>query len=157
MAADPLTNTRSDEGLLHTVGVFADPEWARRGIDALLADRFAPDSISVIAVRSPAADALFPEAPPPTTTELEGLGQVCGYGPLVDLLAGGGLLAKSGLAVALRRAGFQAHDGRIFQALLARGGVLVSVTSSRRAADALARLHAFGAGNAAIGAWLGRV
>jgi hypothetical protein len=35
--------------------------------------------------------------------------------------------------------------------------VLVAVHNEPRAADALARLHAYGAGNAAIGAWTGRV
>jgi hypothetical protein len=49
------------------------------------------------------------------------------------------------------------HDGQIFETLVERGGVLVAVLSEPRAADALARLHAYGGGNAAIGAWVGRV
>ncbi len=57
----------------------------------------------------------------------------------------------------MRRAGFQAHDGRIFEALTGRGGILVSIRSEPRAADALALLHSYGGGNAAIGAWTGRV
>jgi len=57
----------------------------------------------------------------------------------------------------MRRAGFQAHDGAIFERLVARGGILVGVDSEARAADALATLHAYGAGNAAIGAWAGRL
>jgi hypothetical protein len=35
--------------------------------------------------------------------------------------------------------------------------VLVAVRNEPRAADALAKLHAYGGGNAAIGAWTGRV
>ena len=53
--------------------------------------------------------------------------------------------------------GFQAHDGYIYEALTGRGGVLVAVHNEPRAADALAKLHAYGGGNAAIGAWTGRV
>ena len=41
----------------------------------------------------------------------------------------------------MRRVGFQAHDGRIFEVLTARGGVLVAIHSEPRAADALAILH----------------
>ena len=37
------------------------------------------------------------------------------------------------------------------------GGVLVAIHSEPRAADALAVLHSYGGGNAAIGAWTGRV
>ena len=57
----------------------------------------------------------------------------------------------------MRRVGFQAHDARIFDALTARGGVLVAIQGDPRAADALAILHSYGGGNAAIGAWAGRV
>ena len=66
-------------------------------------------------------------------------------------------LTGGGLGAAMRRAGFQQHDGYIFETLTARGGVLVAVSSEPRAADALASLHAYGGGNAAIGAWTGRV
>jgi hypothetical protein len=57
----------------------------------------------------------------------------------------------------MRRVGFQSHDGRIFELLTARGGILVSIHSEPRAADALAIFHSYGGGNAAIGAWTGRV
>jgi hypothetical protein len=57
----------------------------------------------------------------------------------------------------MRRVGFQAHDGRIFHVLTGRGGVLIAIHSEPRAADALAVLHSYGGGNAAIGAWTGRV
>ena len=57
----------------------------------------------------------------------------------------------------MRRVGFQAHDGRIFETLTGRGGVLVAIRTEPRAADALAILHSYGGGNAAIGAWTGRV
>ena len=79
-------------------------------------------------------------------------------GPLVDALQGPDRdLAKLGLAGTMRRIGFQSHDGRIFEALTGRGGILVSIRSEPRAADALALLHSYGGGNAAIGAWTGRV
>jgi hypothetical protein len=83
---------------------------------------------------------------------------VIAIGPLVEALQGddGGLM-KVGLGLSMRRAGFQAHDGHIFETLLDRGGVLVSIRNEPRAADALGVLHAYGGGNAAIGAWTGRV
>ena len=77
---------------------------------------------------------------------------------VVDALQGDARdLAKLGLAGTMRRVGFQAHDGRIFEALAGRGGILVAIRSEPRAADALALLHSYGGGNAAIGAWTGRV
>ena len=49
-----------------------------------------------------------------------------------------GPLGRAGIAATHRwRAGFQAHDGYIFETLTARGGVLVGV--HKRAADALGR------------------
>ena len=79
-------------------------------------------------------------------------------GSLLDALQGPTRdLPKLGLAGTLRRVGFQAHDGRIFEALVGRGGVLVAIQSESRAADALAILHSYGGGNAAIGAWTGRL
>jgi hypothetical protein len=77
-------------------------------------------------------------------------------GPLVDALDEGEL-RKLGLAPILRRVGFQQHDGRIFETLTGRGGVLVAIRSEPAAAEALALLHSYGGGNAAIGAWSGRV
>ena len=66
-------------------------------------------------------------------------------------------LPKLGLAGTMRRVGFQSHDGRIFDALTKKGGVLVAIKTEPRAADALAILFSYGGGNAAIGAWTGRV
>ena len=90
--------------------------------------------------------------------ELAGVGAVLARGPVVDALQGAARdLPKLGLASTMRRIGFQAHDGRIFETLTGRGGVLVAIRSEPRAADALALLHSYGGGNAAIGAWTGRV
>ena len=89
---------------------------------------------------------------------MAGIGAVVLRGPLVDALQGSAqrIFGKLGLANTMRRVGFQAHDGRIFEALVARGGILVAVRDSEpRAADALAILHSYGGGNAAIGAWTG--
>jgi hypothetical protein len=90
--------------------------------------------------------------------DLGAIGGVLAHGPLVAALQGSTRdLATLGLAGTMRRVGFQAHDGRIFETLTGRGGVLVAIRSEPRAADALALFHSYGGGNAAIGAWSGRV
>jgi hypothetical protein len=142
-----------------TIGVFQDAVWARRGVDAILADGFARESVSVIARRSPetisiieslgaAADPLAAPGPEPLVAA----------GPLLLPLQGNDRgLERLGIGATIGRAGFLPHDGFIYEALVARGGVLVGVRSEPRAADVLAKLHAYGGGNAAIGAWTGRV
>ena len=86
------------------------------------------------------------------------VGDVVATGPLVPALQGDASdLGRLGLAGTMRRVGFQAHDARIYEMLTTRGGVLVAVHSEPRAADALALFHAYGGGNAAIGAWAGRL
>jgi hypothetical protein len=90
--------------------------------------------------------------------DIKNLGAVVLRGPLVAALQGSARdLAALGLGATMNRVGFQMHDCFIFETLTARGGVLVAVRSEVRAADALATLHAYGGGNAAIGAWTGRV
>lgn len=145
---------------LFTVGVFQDAAWAEKGIQALKAQNFPVETLSLIAKDSPDAAALtertFGTAAP--TLDVRGLGTVRARGSLVDALQGTDHeLTRHGLAAAARRAGFQAHDGRIFETLTGRGGILVAVASASRASDALALLHSYGGGNAAIGAWAGRV
>jgi len=143
-----------------TVGVFQDVEWARRGVDALLRGGFVPESLTIIARDSPGASELIEGAlgASPEHFDMKELGPTVARGPLVAALQGeDGGLAVSGLGATIRRAGFQRHDGHIFETLTGRGGVLVAVLNERRAADALATLHAYGGGNAAIGAWSGRV
>ena len=66
-------------------------------------------------------------------------------------------LGRIGIAAAMRRAGFQPHDGLIYETLAGKGGILVAIEHAPRAADALAVLQSYGGGNAAIGAWSGRV
>lgn len=143
-----------------TIGVFKDADWAARGLAALQGKGFGPGSLSFIARATPEAAALIEKAlgRSPEPREVAGLGLVLAAGPLVATLEGGDRgLERRGLAATLGRAGFQAHDGHIYEALTRRGGVLVAVNSEARAADALAVLHAHGGGNAAIGAWLGRL
>jgi hypothetical protein len=143
-----------------TVGVFQDVQWARKGLDALRRAGLVAESISIIAKESPEVSALIQETLGAQGERLEttATGPVLVRGPLVAALQGPAHdLAKLGLSGTLRRVGFQAHDGRIFETLTARGGVLVSIHSEPRAADALAVLHSYGGGNAAIGAWTGRV
>lgn len=145
-----------------TIGVFADASWASRGLEALARDGFEPDMLSIVAQDSPDAAALvertFGGRPGAGELDLRGIGRVLACGSLVGALQGEDEgLVRTGLAATMRRAGFQAHDGFIFETLTARGGVLVAIDSEPRAADALALLHAYGGGNAAIGAWSGRV
>lgn len=143
-----------------TVGVFQDAEWAGRGLDALLRAGLLPESLSVMAGASPAAAALAERVvgAAPTPMPVAVIGEAVVAGPLVDILQGSGRdLSTLGLAGTMHRVGFQPHDARIYEALTARGGVLVAIHSEPRAADALAVLHAYGGGNAAIGAWTGRL
>jgi len=143
-----------------TVGVFQDVAWATKGIDALKRSGFPVDSLTILAKDTPQAAALIEKAlgAAGDRLELAGIGAVLARGPLVNALQGSAAdLPKLGLAGTMRRVGFQAHDGRIFEALAGRGGILVAIRSEPRAADALALLHSYGGGNAAIGAWTGRV
>jgi hypothetical protein len=143
-----------------TVAVFQDIAWARRGIDALVRAGFSLDSLTILARESDEAGALIDQALGPSSRrfELASVGPVVAKGPLLEALDGtAGDLAKLGLAATMRRAGFQPLDGRIYDTLTGRGGVLVAIQSDPRAADALAILHSYGGGNAAIGAWAGRV
>lgn len=145
---------------LFTVGVFQDLAWAQKGVDALIQAGFPLESLTIVAKDSPDASAFIQRVlnAPGERIDLAGIGSTVARGPLVRVLQGqGGDLAKLGLAGTMRRVGFQAHDARIFDALAARGGVLVAIQGDPRAADALAILHSYGGGNAAIGAWAGRV
>ena len=143
-----------------TVGVFQDATWAERGIDALVRHGFTPALLSILAKASPENDALaervFGKRLP--HVEVKGLGEAIAHGVLVATLNGGeGELFRLGLAATVRHAGFQEHDGVIYDRLVERGGILIAVGGDARAADALATLHAYGGGHAAIGAWTGRV
>jgi hypothetical protein len=143
-----------------TVGVFQDVTWARKGLDALRQAGFSAASLTILAKASPEAAGLVEAALGVSGEQfdLAGIGAVVGRGPLIQALQGEhNDLAKLGLSGTMRRIGFQQHDGRIFDALTNRGGILVAIESEPRAADALALLHSYGGGNAAIGAWMGRV
>jgi hypothetical protein len=147
-------------GRCFTIGVFQDSAWAARGLEALIRHGFSRESLTVIGkesadVRSLIRTYLNGE---PLAIAIDGLGASVAIGPLVDALQGlTQELAVSGIAGSIHRAGFQKHDGLIYEQLTARGGVLISVHNEPRAADALATFHAYGGGNAAIGAWHGRV
>jgi hypothetical protein len=143
-----------------TVGVFQDLPWAERGVDALLRHAFPPASLTILAQDSTGADALIRSrlGADPDRLTLPGVGTIVARGPLVGVLQGtDGALNTQGIAATMRRVGFQTHDGYIFETLTGRGGVLVAIHTEPRAADALAVLHAYGGGNAAIGAWTGRL
>jgi hypothetical protein len=148
------------ESGLFTVAVFQDAAWAGKGIDALKKGGFPKEALSLLAKESPDSSRLMESTfgAAGDRLQLAGVGAVIARGRLLGALQGVSQdLSKLGLAAAMRRVGFQPHDGRIFETLVARGGVLVAIRSEPRAADALAILHSYGGGNAAIGAWAGRV
>lgn len=148
-----------DTGLF-TVAVFQDASWAGKGLDALKQAGFPSESLTVLSKDGPDAAAFVERWSGGAGERLDvsGVGPVVGRGRLIDALQGAGRdLPKLGFAATMRRVGFQPHDGRIFETLIGRGGVLVAIKSDPRAADALAILHSYGGGNAAIGAWSGRV
>ena len=142
-----------------TVGVFQDIAWADKGIEALLKQGLAVESLSILGKASPELSAFIErKLGAPQGIDIHDLGPALGRGPLIAALQGSDAgLSKAGIAGTMRRVGFQAHDGRIFHVLTGRGGVMVAIHSEPRAADALAVLHSYGGGNAAIGAWSGRV
>ena len=143
-----------------TVGVFQDVAWATKGLDALRRAGFVPESLTVMAKESADASTLIERSLGSAGERLEAanIGAVVARGPLVAVLQGSaGDLSTLGVAGTMRRIGFQPHDALIFEALTGRGGVLVAIHNEPRAADALAILHSYGGGNAAIGAWTGRV
>ena len=143
-----------------TVGVFQDAAWARKGLDALKRAGLPAEALTILAKESPEVAVLIEQTlgAAGERLDLAVTGAVLTRGPLVGALQGSTRdLPKLGLARTMRRVGFQTHDGHIFETLTARGGVLVAIHSEPRAADALAVLHSYGGGNAAIGAWTGRV
>jgi hypothetical protein len=142
-----------------TVAVFQDLTWAERGLEALKKQGLAVESLSILGKSSPEMSAFIErELGAPQSLDVRDLGSTVARGPLLAALQGTDQgLAKLGISGTMRRVGFQAHDGRIFDILTGRGGVLVAIHSEPRAADALAVLHSYGGGNAAIGAWSGRV
>jgi len=145
---------------LFTVGVFQDVAWAAKGLAALKQAGFPPEAITILSKDTPDTAALVEKAlgAKGERLELGSVGAVVARGSLLEPLQGSGRdLSKLGLAGTMRRVGFQAHDARIFEALVGRGGVLVAVRGEPRAADALALMHSYGGGNAAIGAWAGRI
>ena len=143
-----------------TIAVFQDIAWAQKGLAALHEAGFARESISILAKEGAEAAALVERTLDGAgeRIELANIGAVVARGPLVAALQSAGRdLPKLGIAGTMRRVGFQSHDGRIFELLVGRGGILVAIHSEPRAADALAIFHSYGGGNAAIGAWTGRV
>jgi hypothetical protein len=142
-----------------TVGVFQDIAWAHKGVDALKQAGFPVESLTILMKDSAEASAFIERSlgAPADRIQLAGIGAAVARGPLVATLGSAQELLKLGIAGTMRRVGFQSHDGRIFDALTAKGGVLVAIKTEPRAADALAILHSYGGGNAAIGAWTGRV
>ena len=143
-----------------TIGVFQDLSWAERGLDALTKHGFPPESLTILGQDSPELRALIEKRlqGPVEALTIHGIGAVAGCGPLLETLRQDGAdLGADGLSSLIARAGFQRHDGQIYEKLTARGGVLVAIHNEPRAADALATLHAYGGGNAAIGAWSGRL
>ncbi len=154
-----MSTAPTDTNILHTVAVFADLASAKLGVDALLTRHgIAPATLSLLARDAPDTVAWMTGVlgQAPTAVEAQVVGAVQCAGPLASE-SWAAALAAEGIEGLMYTAGFQAHDGRIFTRLVERGGVMVAVTSASRAADVLAVMHNFGGGNAAIGAWRGRV
>jgi hypothetical protein len=148
------------EQALFTVGVFQDASWAERGIGALKKQGFGTEMMTVLAKATPEAAAFIERmlGSAPEQVDLPVLGPTVARGTLIQTLNGAGKdLGRIGIAAAMRRAGFQPHDGLIYETLAAKGGLLVAIEHAPRASDALAVLQSYGGGNAAIGAWSGRV
>jgi hypothetical protein len=142
-----------------TVGVFQDIASAEKGVDALRKQGITVESLSILAKASPEMSSFIERTlGAAQALDIHDIGPAMARGPLVAALQGDDQgLTKAGISGTMRRVGFQAHDGRIFHVLTGRGGVMVGIHSEPRAADALAVLHSYGGGNAAIGAWTGRV
>jgi hypothetical protein len=143
----------------YTVAVFKDVASAERGIEALKRQGFPAEALSALASDTPENTGLLQKVfgRMPDKIQVQGVGAAIADGSLLRVIGSAEELAKLGLATGLKKVGFQAHDGRIFETLTTRGGVLVAVRSEPRAADALSTLHCYGGGNAAIGAWTGRL
>ena len=144
----------------YTVGVFQDVAWAQKGLAALRQAGFPAESLTILAKAGPETEGLIAQTLGTSgeSIDIARVGAVVGHGPMLGALQGETHdLPTAGIAGTMRRVGFQSHDGRIFETLTGRGGVLVAILSEPRAADALALLHSYGGGNAAIGAWTGRV
>ena len=116
-----------------TVGVFQDAVWAERGISALRQAGFPLDSLTVLAKEGPEAAALFERIyGGADRLELTALGAVLSRGPLIDALQGPDRdLSTLGLSGAMRRVGFQAHDGRIFETLRMMHVVSIAAVEGR--------------------------
>ena len=143
-----------------TVGVFQDMAWAQKGVDALKRAGLPAESLTIIAKESDDMRSFIERALGGARRSSRTGGYRPGSGPRPDVKGAPGTGERSAQAWlgghdAAGR--FSAHDSRIFDTLTSRGGVLVSIHSEPRAADALAVLHSYGGGNAAIGAWTGRV
>ena len=126
---------------LFTVGVFQDVNWATRGVEGLKTAGFPVESITILGKDSHDLAALMASQLGASGDRMEvpGLGAVLVRGPLLEALDGAEL-KTAGLGATMWRAGFQQHDGRIYEALTARGGILVAVRSEPAAAAALALL-----------------
>lgn len=143
-----------------TVAVFKDIASADKGMAALQKMGFATAAMSLLGKESPELDAIATrwQIASVRTCTLRRSGLVRCGGRLIDVLEGESSdLEALDLGGTFRRAGFQPHDAQVFEMLVARGGVLVAIDSEAGAADALTVFHNYGGGNAAIGAWHGRV
>ena len=126
---------------LFTVGVFQDVAWAAKALDALKQAGFRPTERPFSRKTRRDAAALIEKTFGRPGDRLELGGDRRGGRARAARRRAAGTARRSGevgLAGTMRRVGFQAHDGRIFETLTARGGILVAIRSEPRAADALA-------------------
>jgi hypothetical protein len=146
------------------VGSFYDSRAAHRAADALIADGFMQQDISVVASNilgdyTPDGRPLFFEEEPSNETEtgavaggvlggaagltaslvglaIPGLGPVVAVGPLIAMLTGAGAGAVAGgLIGALTRAGIPDEHAGYYAETVRRGGALVSIRADESRAD----------------------
>ena len=144
----------------YTIGVFKDVASADRGIEALKRQGFPAEALTVLAKESPDTSGLLQKVfgRTPDKLDLPGIGDDRRRRqPARACLKPGRCDRRAGSRSEPDPRRIPVHDGRIFETLTGRGGVLVAVRSEPRAADALSTLHCYGGGNAAIGAWTGRL
>src|SRR6187401_3067168 len=88
-----------------TVGVFQDLAWAERGVEALLKQGLARESLSILGKASPELSAFIERTiGAPQAVEVHDLGEAHVQGPLLAALQGSDQgLSKTGISGTMRR------------------------------------------------------
>jgi len=136
------------EKTLFIVGVFKDLAWAEKGIDALREQGFQQAVVSVMMKGRPRRRLVRPKGDRRRTRPSWNCRNWVPWWARVPWSvfsrARARDLGKIGISGAIRRAGFQAHDGLIYETLAERGACWVAIEDPARASDALAILLSYG-------------